>query len=117
MDFKYINTEYLEMVAGGDEDLLRELAAMFRDQVVEFNNEMKKLMNEKNYKALGDLAHKAKSSVAIMGMDSLTNMLKSFEIQASEGKNLEMYESYVQRFENDTRCALTELDSLINNLK
>ena len=25
MGFKYINTEYLEMVAGGDSDLLKEL--------------------------------------------------------------------------------------------
>ena len=29
MDFKYINTEYLEMVAGGDSDLLKELIGMF----------------------------------------------------------------------------------------
>ena len=41
MEFKYINTEYLEMVAGGDFDLLKELIGMFRDQVFEFNTELK----------------------------------------------------------------------------
>lgn len=117
MDFKYINTEYLEMVAGGDSDLLKELVGMFRDQVAEFNHEMKALFKERNYTALGNLAHKAKSSVAIMGMDSLSNMLKSFELQAMEGKNSNKYESYIQRFENDTRYAMEELDSLINNLQ
>ncbi len=116
MDYKYIKTEYLEMVAGGDSDLLKELVGMFRDQVAEFNYEMKGLFEEKKYKALGNLAHKAKSSVAIMGMDSLANLLKTFEVQAMEAKNSDLYESYIQRFENDTKYALEELDSLIKKL-
>jgi HPt (histidine-containing phosphotransfer) domain-containing protein len=116
MDYEYIKTEYLEMVAGGDSGLLKELVSMFKDQVAEFNHEMKGLFEEKNYKALGNLAHKAKSSVAIMGMDSLANMLRTFELQATEDKNSDMYESYIQRFENDTKCALDELDSLIKNM-
>jgi HPt (histidine-containing phosphotransfer) domain-containing protein len=115
MDYKYINTEYLEMVAGGDEDLLVELINMFRDQVAEFNSEMKILFREKNYYALGSLAHKAKSSVAIMGMDNLANMLKNFELQAKDGRSTEKYASYISRFESDTKSALEELDTLINN--
>jgi HPt (histidine-containing phosphotransfer) domain-containing protein len=117
MEHKYINTEYLEMVAGGDATLLKELVGLFRDQVAEFNHELKVFLEEKNYSALGNLAHKAKSSVAIMGMDSLANMLKTFEIQAASGKNNGMYGSYIQRFEDDTKSALEELDSLINHLK
>lgn len=116
MNYKFINTEYLEMVAGGDKELLIELIGMFRDQVDEFNSEMNVLLREKDYYALGNLAHKAKSSVAIMGMDSLANMLKNFELQAKECKNVEKYASYILRFENDTRAALAELDMLINNL-
>jgi HPt (histidine-containing phosphotransfer) domain-containing protein len=116
MDYKFINMDYLEMVAGGDPELLKELIGMFRDQVAEFNSEMNLLLREKNYYALGNLAHKAKSSVAIMGMDSLANMLKNFELQAKDGKYIDKYESYISRFMNDTRSALAELDMLINNL-
>ena len=116
MDYKYIKTDYLEMVAGGDSDLLKELVNLFRDQVGEFNHDMKAQFEKKNYKALGNLAHKAKSSVSIMGMDSLANMLKIFEVQATEEKNTNMYKSYIQRFENDTKCALDELDRLIKNM-
>jgi HPt (histidine-containing phosphotransfer) domain-containing protein len=116
MEYKFINTDYLEMVAGGDQELLKELIIMFRDQVAEFNYEMNVLLREKNYHDLGNLAHKAKSSVAIMGMDSLANMLKNFELQAKDGRNIDKYESYISRFESDTRSALAELDMLINNL-
>jgi HPt (histidine-containing phosphotransfer) domain-containing protein len=116
MDYKYINTDYLEMVAGGDKELLIELINMFRDQVAEFISEMKLLSYDKDYYALGNLAHKAKSSVAIMGMDSLANMLKNFELQAKDAKSIEKYESYISRFENDTQAAIAELDMLINAL-
>lgn len=115
MEYKYIKTDYLEMVAGGDTDLLKELVSMFRDQVAEFNSEMNLLLRERDYSGLGNLAHKAKSSVAIMGMDSLANMLKTFELQAHEGKNTEMYQSYISRFENDTKQALSELNSMLSN--
>ncbi len=114
MNFKYINTEYLEMVAGGDSDLLKELIGMFRDQVNEFNSELKEHFAGGNNQAMGNLAHKAKSSVAIMGMDSLANMLKIFETEAKDGKNAEKYQSYIQRFEDETRHALEELDELVN---
>ena len=113
MDYKYIKTDYLEMVAGGDGELLKELITMFRDQVAEFSKEMKKLLQEKNYYDLGLLAHKAKSSVSIMGMDGLANLLKTFELQAKAGSNTHRYQSYVEMFENDTRAALAELETLI----
>jgi HPt (histidine-containing phosphotransfer) domain-containing protein len=116
MEYKFIKTDYLEMVAGGDTELLKELVGMFRDQVTGFNSEMNELYKEGNYHALGCLAHKAKSSVAIMGMESLSNMLMKFESEALEGKNKEIYESYISRFENDTRSALSELDVLVKNL-
>jgi len=115
MEFKYINTEYLEMVASGDSDLLKELIGMFRDQVNEFNTELKEHFAGGDHTAMGNLAHKAKSSVAIMGMDSLANMLKTFEIEAKDGKNVEKYESYIHRFEDETSHALEELDELVKN--
>lgn len=114
MDFKFIKTEYLEMVTGEDSGLLKELIDMFREQVKEISAEMKNLLSGKSYRELGFLAHKAKSSVAIMGMDDLADLLKTFELQAKEGINPELYDSYVTRFINDTKSAIAELDTLID---
>ncbi len=115
MDYKYIKTDYLEMVAGGDSKLVKELVDMFRDQVAEIHAEMKTLLREGNYHELGLLAHKAKSSVAIMGMEELVNLLKRFELQVRQGEHSEQYAGYVDRFGNDTAAAITELDSFVSN--
>jgi len=117
MDYKYINTEYLDSVSGGDNETFLEIAAIFSEQVGEFSKEMRSLLDRKEYYTLGLLAHKAKSSVAIMGMNDLAVMLKTFELQAKEGKEPEKYESYITRFKTETEEALKELDDLTGKMK
>jgi len=114
MDYKFINTEYLDSVSGGDHEIINEIVSIFREQIVEMYNEMKALLADRNYSSLGMLAHKAKSSVAIMGMNDLAEMLKKFELQARDGKDSELYESYISRFREDTEMAIKELDDLVS---
>jgi HPt (histidine-containing phosphotransfer) domain-containing protein len=116
MDYRFINTEYLETVTGGEKEILSEIVEIFRIQVVEICNEMKLFLKKNDYHSLAMLAHKAKSSVAIMGMNDLAVMLKTFEIELKEGKNSGNYKAYIERYENETRQGVTELDYYINNL-
>jgi len=115
MDYKFINMEYLDSVSGGDAEIINEIVLLFREQSVEIYNEMISHLEAKNYKLLGLLAHKAKSSVAIMGMKDLADMLKTFELQAREEKEIQLYESYLERFKNETQGAVMELDDIISN--
>ena len=115
MDYKFINMEYLDSVSGGDPGIVKEIVVIFKEQSVEIHGEMKSLLSSKNYASLGLLAHKAKSSVAIMGMTSLAEMLKTFELQAKEVKEPQLYEGYIARFKNETEEAIRELDDIIIN--
>lgn len=107
--------EYLDSVSGGDTGIIIEIVAIFRDQAVEISDEMRSLLAAKNYKSLGLLAHKAKSSVAIMGMNDLATMLKTFELQARDSIELQLYESYIERFSTETQEAIKELDDIVIN--
>jgi HPt (histidine-containing phosphotransfer) domain-containing protein len=115
MNFKLINTEYLEMVSGGDTEIIRELVNMFRDQTIDISREMRSCLKNNDYSSLGMLAHKAKSSVAIMGLNDLAEMLKVFDLQAKERKQIEHFEEYISRFDHDTKIAVEELNNYINN--
>lgn len=116
MDYKFINPEYLDSVSGGDPEIIREIVNMFKDQSIEIYNEMESHLSDKNYTSLGLLAHKAKSSVAIMGMNDLAQTLKTFEQEAKEGIGSELYESYLFKFKTETEGAFIELDNLLSNL-
>ncbi|MEA1887290.1 MAG: hypothetical protein U9N72_08785 [Bacteroidota bacterium] len=116
MEFKIINVSYIEEICDNSPELISEMADIFRDQVREFTDELKRLHKENKYYDLGLLAHKAKSSVLIMGMDNLADKLKELEANAIEGINPEDYEDYIKEFENQTGEALKELDSYLNAL-
>lgn len=116
MEYKYINTSYIESVTGSDKEIITELVNLFTEQVAEIGTEMKSLLVKKEYYLLGLLAHKAKSSVAIMGMGDLAALLKTFELEAKESLNPDRYAAYISRFESDTKKALDELDSFIKEL-
>lgn len=115
MDYKLINPAYIDSVAGDDIQIIAELVTLFKEQAAEIYSEMKAFHSRKEYTFLGMMAHKAKSSVAIMGMSELAEMLKTFELSAKEGRSAELYESYIEKFGEDTRLAIEELDDLVSN--
>lgn len=115
MEYKYINPDYLESVAGGDPGIISELVDMFKEQVSETCSLMTELLASQDYHNLGMLAHKVKSSVSIMGMSDLAVMLKNFELQAREGREKEKYITYIERFRAETTAALDELDNLVKD--
>lgn len=116
MEFKKVNVDYLNEVCGNSPDLIREMIDIFRSQVLEFKEEMEHLYSEGEYFDLGLLAHKAKSSAAIMGMEDLAVRLKELEIKAKEGIEPEKYKDYINNFISQTRQAIEELDSYLETL-
>jgi HPt (histidine-containing phosphotransfer) domain-containing protein len=99
-------------MSGGDSKFIAEMIGLFREQVDEYEVLMPELLQKKDYNSLSKMAHKAKSSVAVMGMNRVAELLKELEILASEKKEEERYESMVSEFLEQSRLALLELEDL-----
>ena len=100
-------------MSGGDSHFIREMVELFRDQVGEYSSMMPDLLSKKKYRDLSKLAHKAKSSVAVMGMRDVADLLKELEILASEEKDIDRYASMVGEFIEKSRAAVAELEKAI----
>ncbi len=96
--FTYADLTYLESMAMGTNDLIVEMIQIFIDQLPEFTEGLAAHLKNGDLPALGALAHKAKSSVAVMGMDALATDLKTLELTAKAGKDQEQYPILVDRF-------------------
>ena len=101
---------YLTNMAGGNPEIVKEMIQIFIDQAQEYIVEMRKFLDDKDYLSLGRLAHKSKSSVAIMGMNDLASELKTLELLAKEGKEPEKYPIMVENFESQCNAAIIELN-------
>ncbi len=112
-----VNLSYLKEWSGGDQVKIQEMIDIFRNQVEEFARDMDEYLNKKDYLALGKLAHKAKSSISIMGLDDLSKDMKILENLAKSGEEAEKYPILVDRFKKETKKAVEELDEVIQNLE
>jgi len=103
-------------MSGGNSEIIKEMIVIFNEQAREYIVDMQKYLDEKNYVLLGKLAHKAKSSIAIMGMTELAADLKTLEINTKEEKDINTYPACVEKFINQTKQAIAELEEVAAKL-
>ena len=113
MEYRIFKPEYLLSITGGDMETMSEIAGIFGSQVPEFLTGMKSLLSQEKYYELGLLAHKAKGSVTVLGMDETAKMLKEFELLAKAGDQKEKYTGFISRFEADTSTVMTEVEDYL----
>ena len=102
---------YLKTMSGGDSKFIREMIDLFREQIEEYKSIMPELLQKGDYDGLSKVAHKAKSSVAVMGMIQVAELLKELEILANEQKEVDRYESMVTHFLEQSELAIVELEA------
>jgi HPt (histidine-containing phosphotransfer) domain-containing protein len=113
LEKKYTDLSYLKEVTGDDDEVLKEFIIMFFDQLPEFKNGLHEHLDNKDYKKLGELAHKAKSSVMTFGMEDLGWRLKELQLKTQELEGIDTYPEYVKEFDEVIACAEKELQDVL----
>ena len=103
---------YLIKMSEGDKTFIDEMITIFKEQVSEYQHTMPELLSSGDLENLSKLAHKAKSSVAVMGMNETADLLKELQHTAAEKNDLNKISLYVDKFIKDCNEALTELDKM-----
>jgi HPt (histidine-containing phosphotransfer) domain-containing protein len=111
-----IDLTYLKNMSAGNKELILEMIDIFKSQVIEFNQSMDEFLVNKQYESLGRLAHKAKSSISIMGLNDLAIELKNFENLAKAGEEVEKYPAFINNFKKETAEAIVELNEVARNI-
>lgn len=105
---------YLKKMTDGNPKLMGEIIDIFLEQINEYSQEMQRSYEQKNWRALSRIAHRAKSSVAIMGMHKLAEMMRELELFSREHKNVDKYPQYISRFTLECYEASQELKAIKN---
>jgi HPt (histidine-containing phosphotransfer) domain-containing protein len=117
MKSKNIDLEYLNEVSGGNTGLILEMIQIFNSEVPGYLKLMKEFYSSGNWVALGRLAHKAKASASIMGMNNLANELKNLELLTQEKSDPQPDPSILGTIEDQFLVAIEELKSFAMTLK
>ncbi len=101
---------YLKSLAGTDTSFIRDMIDIFVEQIEEYETGMSELLKNSDYENLSKLAHKAKSSVSVMGMKSDADILQELELLAKTGDRAVEYENMIATFLKNSHIAIRELN-------
>jgi HPt (histidine-containing phosphotransfer) domain-containing protein len=106
---RYTSLNYLKEITGGEPEIMKEFIQMFFDQLPEFKEGLTRYLAEKKWKELGELSHKAKSSVMTFGMNDLGYRLKELQLKTQKLEDIESYPEYIEEFMTEIAQAEIEL--------
>jgi CheY-like chemotaxis protein len=110
--YKYINLSYLNSIGGDDPQFQNELLTIFKEQIPILSKQLYNALHTKKYDELGAIAHKAKSSVAMLGIKSLKQMMEQLELNAKNKQKIETYSNLVDEFNRISILVLEEIKDL-----
>ena len=110
------NLSYLQEITGGEPEIMKEFIQMFFEQIPEFRDGLSSHLANQKWKELGELAHKAKSSVMTFGMNELGYRLKELQLKTQRLEDIETYKEYVDEFLAEIAQAEEELNADLSQL-
>jgi HPt (histidine-containing phosphotransfer) domain-containing protein len=108
---------YLESMSDNNVGFIAEMVSIFREQIEEYKLQLPQLLAKSDYENLSKVAHKAKSSVAVMGMTTEAELLMNLETKAKNGVDVSSYKEIIDAFIENSANALKELDEYLKNKK
>ena len=107
----YTDLKYLKTITEGDKEILREMIELFLMQVPEYIANMHAFYQAGHFDLLGREAHKAKSSLDIVGMTELGKEMKILQLKILEGVDRDGCLVYINLFETQCKEAIEELQA------
>ncbi len=111
-----LDLRYLKDMAEGDERLIVEMISIFEEQSSEYSNEMRLYYVQGNWKELALLAHKAKPSAAVVGLNELAEELKELEVISCEVKDPVRSLKIIEKYARESKKAAEQLRKMFESV-
>ncbi|RMG61588.1 MAG: Hpt domain-containing protein [Bacteroidetes bacterium] len=112
-----LDLEQLKSLTGEDPEFMIEILEMIEEQSPEVVEEIDILMARKEFEPLGRAAHKYKSSVNILGNETLTRLLKDIELTAMDPGSREALPTMLDQFHEITDQLLVAIKRELAQLR
>lgn len=106
---KLTNVNYLLEIAGGDRIIMQKAIRKFLENTPEIIQQMEDILAIADYGQLAKIAHKLKSSVSLMGMEEVLNVVKSIEAVCKNRDRLDVLPILVGRVSRMVQKSYQEL--------
>lgn len=96
-----ISFKYFDEITFGDKNLMKEFIEIFEEQIPEFVNDFKEALANQDYIKIAAVAHKAKSTISVFGMQKWEEQLKDIQTKIHQNIIPENIDLLFLQFEKD----------------
>jgi HPt (histidine-containing phosphotransfer) domain-containing protein len=107
-----IDLTYLNEISGGDSSFIKEMLDLFINTTAIEVNDFDHLLAEGNYEAIGQLAHKMKAPIQMIGASVIFDILKTIENEGKNSINIESFPNLI----NEVKVRIDNLTKEIHAL-
>jgi HPt (histidine-containing phosphotransfer) domain-containing protein len=104
---------YLNQVFQGNKEMINNIISLFLQQVPEYVSEMEECVRKNEFLSLHPLAHKAKSSISMLGIRDLESDILQIEQDSKHLRNLETLPILVSRVRENCDCVYYQLQEVL----
>lgn len=113
---EWVNLEYLHNIAGGNDDLIKELIGIFLETVPDTLDRMQTLSENEDWAEVKNQAHKVKANFKYLGMLGLFEIADELERIASTTKEKNKIGGMIQTLSETTAHASIELKEVLKGM-
>lgn len=107
-----IDLTYLNEISGGDSSFIKEMLDLFINTTAIEVNEFDQLLAAGNYEGIGQLAHKMKAPIQMIGASELFDKVKNLENSGKTHNNIENIPNMI----NEVKVKIANLTTDIKEL-
>lgn len=108
--------DLLNKRTGYDHELLKDMFNMFKDSYPEYFSLISQRLQDENWVGVSEIAHRAKSAVAIMGMETIREEFAEMEALALNGDPIENCKIWLDSLETKVKLAVGQIEKYVNEL-
>lgn len=103
---------YLNSMSDGNKEFIDEIITTFIDQTPQLLTEMIEASASENWVVIGDLAHKLKPNLTMLGINQLNALTQSIELDGRALQNIDSLPERVKSLTDNCKIAIQELSDL-----
>ena len=115
--YEHIDMSYLEELALGNDAFKAEMIELFLKSTPESIKQMKEAISAANWKTVGGVAHKLKTSFSFVGMENMVQLSREIQDAGLESKNIEEIPRMVEELADYYLKSEVELKKELEELK
>lgn len=104
---------YLNQIFQGNTDMINNIIKLFLDQVPEYIGEMVDCVERNDLHSLHPLAHKAKSSIAMLGLKNVETNIIQIEQDSKHNRNVAALPKLVNQVKDECDIVYAQLRSVL----